>query len=138
MARLSDQLTALATMSPAQLRDAWQAAYDAPAPSLSADLLRRGVGYRLQELRYGGLGVAAARALQRRSEDATPKPAQPMALSAGSQLIREWQGRTISVLVTETGFLFEGRAFASLSSIANLVTGAHRSGPRFFGLGRHA
>ena len=55
-------------------------------------------------------------------------------LTPGARLIREWQGRTIAVLVTEQGFLWEERAYGSLSQIAREVTGAHWSGPRFFGL----
>ncbi len=67
-----------------------------------------------------------------------PAAPQPVTrtLTPGARLIREWQGRTIAVLVTEDGFLFEERAYRSLSQIARLVTGAHWSGPRFFGITR--
>ena len=58
-------------------------------------------------------------------------------LSPGTRLIREWNGRTIAVEVLEEGFHYEKRTWRSLSEIAKAVTGAHWSGPRFFGLKRH-
>jgi hypothetical protein len=38
------------------------------------------------------------------------------------------------VHVTETGYLWRGRSYASLSAIAREITGTRRSGPAFFGL----
>lgn len=55
-------------------------------------------------------------------------------IPAGTKLIREWNGRTIEVLVTDQGFEHAGRHYRSLSQIARHITGAHWSGPRFFGL----
>lgn len=57
-------------------------------------------------------------------------------LRPGTRLVRSWQGRTYSVLVTEHGFVMDDREYPSLSRIAEAVTGAHWSGPRFFGLTR--
>jgi hypothetical protein len=52
-------------------------------------------------------------------------------------MVRDWNGRTITVEVEEGGsYLWEGRSYRSLSLIAREVTGAHWSGPRFFGLRR--
>jgi hypothetical protein len=36
--------------------------------------------------------------------------------------------------VTEDGFEYGGVSYASLSKVAKKITGAHWSGPRFFGL----
>jgi hypothetical protein len=38
------------------------------------------------------------------------------------------------VVVTENGFEYAGEVFPSLTRIAHAITGAHWSGPRFFGL----
>jgi hypothetical protein len=38
--------------------------------------------------------------------------------------------------VTEDGFEYAGKTYSSLSKIAQTITGAHWSGPRFFGLNR--
>ena len=55
MPTLEDKLTALATMSPAQLAAEWQRVLKSSAPAMTPDLLRRGIAYRLQEQVHGGL-----------------------------------------------------------------------------------
>ncbi len=58
------------------------------------------------------------------------------ALRPGTCLMREWKGRTYRVEVVEGGgFLMDGKTYRSLSAIAKRITGAHWSGPRFFGIG---
>ena len=42
--------------------------------------------------------------------------------------------RTHSVAVGEDGFEWNGKTWRSLSAIAREITGAHWSGPRFFGV----
>lgn len=131
MAPLADQLARLATLSPAELRQEWQRLYRTDTPSLSPDLLRFGLAHRMQEKVLGALSPKATRALNRiaAGKEPTASPAK-----AGTQLVRSWNGRTISVETLDNGFLFEERTYASLSAIAREVTGAHWSGPRFFGL----
>lgn len=137
-ARVGDQLARLEQCDPGELRLAWEEQEGSSAPDISPALLRRLLAYRLQERQLGGLPAIIARELDRaasgRSAGSIPK--QRPALTPGSRLVREWQGRTISVTVTEDGFLWEGQTRGSLSEIACEVTGAHWSGPRFFGLTR--
>jgi hypothetical protein len=137
MAPLKDQLAELATMSPAQLRAEWRRVYRASPPSLSADLLARGIAYRLQEKRYGTLSPKAARDLVRHATAPIgPGPVlrPETSLRAGTRLVRSWRGTSYTVAVVEDGFLFDGERHASLTSIARRITGAAWSGPRFFGL----
>ncbi|QJU59995.1 DUF2924 domain-containing protein [Sphingomonas sp. AP4-R1] len=135
MARLDDQIFRLETLSPAALQAAWAEAYGNAPPLLSPALLRMGIAWRLQEAKHGGLPASIRRELQRIAAG-EPAPTRPVApdLRPGTLLVREWQGRTISVQVEEKGFLFDGQLYASLSGIAKTVTGAHWSGPRFFGI----
>ena len=64
MVVLADQLAALATMSPAQLRAEWRRVHQSPPSSrLTTDLLRRGIAYRLQERIHGGQPSRIAREL---------------------------------------------------------------------------
>ena len=135
MSRLAARLAALADMPPAQLRQEWAAADGGEPPAVPADLLRRLFAQRLQEKRLGGVPVAADRELMRVVAGGdTPSPRPVAALHSGARLVREWQGRTIVVDVTDDGFVWEGRSYRSLSNIAREVTGAHWSGPRFFGM----
>jgi DUF2924 family protein len=48
--------------------------------------------------------------------------------------VREWQGTTHHVTVTDERFLWNGKPYLSLSSIARAITGTKWNGPRFFGL----
>jgi len=50
--------------------------------------------------------------------------------------VREWHGRTHTITVTEDSFEYAGMSYSSLTKIAKKITGAHWSGPRFFGLVR--
>jgi hypothetical protein len=52
----------------------------------------------------------------------------------GARLIRTWKGATHEITVVERGFAYCGRRYRSLTEIAQAITGAHWSGPRFFGL----
>jgi hypothetical protein len=138
MTKLDDRLAALATMSPAQLRAEWQDTMEQGAPAWAPDLLRRLLAYKLQEKRFGGLPASASKFLARMGtgEKHAAQP-QPIAVRPGTRLVREWQGRSISVEVVEDGFLWEGQRYRSLTAIANAVTGTRWSGPRFFGLNNH-
>lgn len=130
MSKLDLALTALEDMPAAALRQEWGRVYRTPAPNISAELLRLGIAYRLQEKALGSLPRASKRVLE---QAAVNRPTGPV-IKPGTRLIRDWQGRTISVLVEEDGYLFENRRFRSLSAIAREITGTAWSGPRFFGL----
>jgi hypothetical protein len=79
--------------------------------------------------------VVAGQADSAREAPAARRIEEPR-LRPGTRLVRSWQGRTYSVLVTEHGFVMDDREYQSLSRIAEAVTGTHWSGPRFFGLTR--
>ena len=119
MARLQEQLDRLAEMTPAELRDEWRRVYRADPPRLSPDLLRHGIAYRLQEKALGGLPGAVSRQLKRIATGIVPSGR----LMPGTQLVRTWNGKTVSVRVTEDGFEFGDQTFRSLSAIAREVTG---------------
>ena len=131
-----DDLAALATMSPAQLRGEWRRVFRASPPALTPDLLRRGIAYRMQEPVHGGLTPATVRTLRRAA--AARKSGEPgrdeVVLKPGTRLVRSWRGTTYSVLVNGNGFVMAGKRYSSLSQIAATITGAHWSGPRFFGV----
>ena len=140
MARgLGDQLVALTTMSSAQLRAEWMRVYKAPAPPLTADLLARGIAWRLQEKSHGGFTSTTVRELRRlkRQLDASGNVSTNVyqgRIKPGTRLVRDWGGVSHHVLVLESGYDYCDRRYASLSQIAQHITGAHWSGPRFFGL----
>ena len=135
MARIEDQLRRLAALSPVDLRREWQAVLNEGAPDLPPSMLRRALAYRLQEQAFSGLPTAVRRMLALLSADPAAKVLEPeIRLKPGTRLLREWNGKLHVVQVTGDGLMFEERRYASLSHIAREITGAHWSGPRFFGL----
>lgn len=138
MTELQRRIFSLAAMPPAVLRREWQRVLKTPAPAGTPDLLRRGIAYRLQEAASGGLTKAVSRELdqlsRRIARGDTPLPASAVRLRPGTRLLRTWQDKTYTVLVSDNGFIFDNRLFPSLSPIAREITGTAWSGPRFFGL----
>jgi hypothetical protein len=140
--RLAMELQALPGRSTRELREAWQRLIRLPQPSkLSRDLLVRIIADELQQATLGGLPPATKRRLaalaRGHPQDRDPAARTPLLrLKPGSKAMREWRGRTHTVLVLEDGFEHDGKRFASLTQIARAVTGTHWSGPRFFGLTR--
>jgi hypothetical protein len=58
----------------------------------------------------------------------------PRLPAAGTEIVRQYKGRTYRVLVVPDGFEFEGQRYTSLSAVAKTITGSHVNGFRFFGL----
>ena len=55
-----------------------------------------------------------------------------------TRLLRSWHGEVHEVLVTDTGYVYRGTTFSSLSRIAREITGTPWSGPAFFGTRKKA
>ena len=130
-------LERLAELPPEDLKAEWARRFGAPAPSLQPELLRLGIGYKLQEQRLGGIDRGTRSLLRqvadRGGEGAVPKPL-PRKLTPGTRLVRDWHGVGHTVIVLESGFEYDGKHWKSLTAIAKVITGAHWNGPRFFGL----
>ena len=124
------------------LRFAWRNLYrSGPPMGLSRDLLIRALANQLQESAHGGASRVLRRRLQSLAgefEKGSGSFDPGIVLKAGTTLVRQWRGDTHTVLVREDGFEYEGQRFRSLSVIAERITGAHWSGPRFFGLTKRA
>ena len=137
-AEVDRQIAVLVDRSAQELRLAWRQLYcTGPPRGLSRDLLIRALTHQLQERTHGG----ASRALRRRLQTLAGEferggsSFDPALLpKTGATLVRQWRGRAHTVLVREDGFEYEGQRYRSLSMIADRITGAHWSGPRFFGL----
>ena len=135
---IEGEIDRLRSLGLEELRREWRRLYHAEPPRISRDLLNLALGYRLQEIEHGGLGKATRRKLQTMAKAlrATGRvgPTPSLGLKPGARLVREWRGRTHTVTVTEDGFEYAGTRYPSLTKIAKKITGAHWSGPHFFGL----
>lgn len=142
-----DQIATLEGMNREELVQKWTHLYgSAPFKGARKVTLIRGIAYELQCKRLGELKPSLSRELLKLAASgqgnkannglsSKHKPAKPVPkIKVGSRLIREWNGRTYSVSVTETGFEMAGTAYSSLSAVAKAITGTQWSGPRFFGV----
>jgi hypothetical protein len=139
MSALDSELAALPTLSAHQLRLNWQELRcGEPTAAASRDLMIREIAYKMQERAHGGLAPTIKRRLRTLAVEFERNGADALApaplLRPGTRLLREWQGRKHTVIVLEDGFAYEGERYRSLTQIARRITGAHWSGPRFFGL----
>jgi len=139
---LSEIEDEIADQSTPELRLAWRQLHRAgPSLGLSRDLLIRALSNQLQEQSYGGVSRVLRRRLQSlagASENSTMAVDPGLVLKTGTILVRQWRGHTHTVLVHKDGFEHEGQRYRSLTAIAERITEAHWSGPRFFGLTKRA
>ncbi len=138
-ADVAAELSRLEALTNFELRAEWRRLHHMQPPkSLSRDLLLRGITYKIQERAFGGLSKSILRKLSL-SEAVAPladsRSASPRtAVKPGTRLVREWNGDTHTVLVHADGVEWRGQRYRSLTMVARAITGAHWSGPRFFGL----
>ena len=129
--KLDADLAALATLSPAHLREQWSKTTGKVLPRISPAMLRLALAHELQTKALGGL----SRASQQRLDQAAAAKTQTRSTSPGMRLVREHNGQVYIVAISETGEVeWNGRTWRSLSEVARAITGTHWSGPAFFGL----
>ena len=122
-----------------ELRSRWQGYFGMQAPSsMSPQLLRLAVAYKMQEEAQGGLSRSARlrlKSLTSASQSSAIGPSLARATKSGTRFVREWQGQAHEVLALDDGmFAYDGKTCRSLTTIAKQITGTHQSGPRFFGV----
>jgi hypothetical protein len=131
------EITELADRSTHELRLSWRKLYRREPPvGLSRDLVIRTLANKLQERAYGGRSASMERRLNTLAGEFEKggRSFDPgVVLKTGARLVRQWRGHAHTVLVLEDGFEYEGQRYRSLTMIAARITGAHWSGPRFFG-----
>src|SRR5437899_2685734 len=139
MNALESEIAALPTLSAQELRVAWRSLRCGdPTAGSSRDLMLREIAHKMQERAHGGLAPAIKRRLRALAAEIETNGAGVLApaplLKPGTRLLREWGGRTHTVIVLDDGFEYDGERYPSLTQIARRITAAHWSGPRFFGL----
>ena len=142
LSEIEAEIAGLLDRSTPELRLAWLEFRRAGPPlGLSRDLLVRALADELQQRVHGRPSRALRRRLQSlagASDKGTMTVDPGLVLKAGTTLVRQWRGHTHAVLVHNDGFEHEGQRYRSLTAIAERITEAHWSGPRFFGLTKRA
>jgi len=157
--KLEAEVAALSDLPREQLIERWLATYGCQPPKgVRRELLIRSAAWHLQAKRLGSFSAETRRRLKQAIKNAEAKltksivtgggadeyvvavakapaeAARRISILPGARLIRVWNDRTHIVDVTDAGYVFDGKTYRSLSAVAKRITGAHWSGPRFFGL----
>jgi hypothetical protein len=119
-----------------QLIEQWRTLYRCdPPPKLPSCWLRMAVAFRLQERAQGTLKPSLRRQLEQYGPASGEQSSSaPLKVAVGTVLVREWQGVSHTVTVLDKGVSYDGKLYRSLTAVADAITGAHWSGPEFFGL----
>lgn len=134
------RLSAIKTMSVADLKTEWQRLFGTDAPNNSRPFLELRLAYRVQELTYGGPSRETARLLDVMADEVEGRQVRKKIITdprkpiAGTRFLREWNGVVHTVTVLRDGFEWDGRKYKSLSAIARAITGTRWNGWRFFGM----
>ena len=153
---VAQELAALPGMTVTELQAKYEAVFGEPARSYNRQHLIKRVAWRVQALAEGDLSERARRRAEELANDADLRTTAPkrrpstqagrtkcgtLNLSNGSRLpmpgseiAREYKGKTVVVTVLPKGFEYEGRVYRSLTAVAKAVTGVHWNGYHFFGL----
>ncbi len=154
------EVKALENMTVGELIARYAEVFGEPSRSRNRQHLVRSIAWRIQELALGGLssetlakiatlGSEAPRPWRRRLLDAgprqlhapqrksepprsPPKPRDPRLPPVCTVLRRVYRGETHEVVVRDSDFEYRGKAYASLSAIARVITGTNWNGFTFF------
>lgn len=126
---IANEVRALEGLDLEALRGAWRSRYGEPPKLRSPELLRLLLAWRIQADALGGLDAATRRRLRE-----TACVQRIDTLGVGARITKQWRGQTFIVERAEDGYRWQGGLYASLSAVAQAITGAKRNGPAFFGL----
>lgn len=133
--RAAQELERLALLDRAGCLELWRDWFGSEPPRyLSAVFMRKALAHEVQCRMLGRLAAVDMRTLQSIAAGRRSVLQSAPTLSAGTHLVREWNGRTYQVEVAASGYVMDGKSYRSLTAIARRITGANWSGPRFFGL----
>ena len=151
------EINSLRNLKAKELKARYRELFGEDSPSFNQAHLFRRIAWRMQALAEGDLSERARQralelaadpdlrlraprsflqqldaAKQKRAEGHQDWRVPPV----GTELTREYRGRTIRVKVLDDGFEYGGRRHRSLSDIASKVTGTRWNGFSFFGLNK--
>jgi hypothetical protein len=138
--QVAARIVALKSVPVATLKTMWRDLFDGDPPTKNRSWLERRLGYRIQELAYGGLKASTVERLEdlgvrlEKEKKAASRKRTDLRPLVGTRLIREHQGVNHEVTVHLGHYEYQGLPFKSLSAVAKSITGVSWNGLVFFGL----
>ena len=153
---LNTQMKELQKLTARKLRERYQELFGSESTSSCRQQLIRRISWKLQALEHGDLSERARCRIVEISQDPASRIYLPAVLvpirgpkrarlhrrkrpavdvqTPGTELRREYRGRTVVAKVLESGFEFDGQVYGSLSAVARAATGTQWNGLIFFGV----
>ena len=133
--RIDTNLKELEVLDRVALADKWNITFSCQVPRhIQSNLLRSALAWHYQMAQNSMSGSSSVEKMTRKLQRNLATQDTNSKLTAGTRLLREWQGVTHHVTVQAEGFEYKGKIYRSLTAIARLITGTAWSGPLFFGL----
>jgi hypothetical protein len=133
--QFSNNPEGLKALDTGQLQALWGEIFKGQRRPHGNELVIRKIAYFLQEQAHGGMSVRTQNQLNRLVAGGVAQSVNKYTLEKNHQLVREWNGKKYNVAILGKDlFQYDGRIYKSLSAVAKEITGAHWSGPLFFGL----
>ena len=127
----------------AELRAHWRTLFPKDKLPPTPGLLLHELAFKAQARIYGGLDRETQKLIrqliktfEKSSKPITLHQSTEAKLRDGTRLIRRWKGIEYEVLYKDKEYHFQGETYRSLTKIAEIITGTHWSGPRFFGVNK--
>ena len=129
------EVKALKNKTSPELKELWHKYFDHKPGQYQRDFIIKRIAYEMRAKVHGRLPATAINKLKRLAYEDQKEVRSKVTVSAGIKLVREWNGRRYEVLSLADGnYEYDNKKYRSLSLIAKDITGAHWSGPLFFGL----
>ncbi len=133
---VEDDVIALNDMSVNELQELWRKYFDSEPIWKNKRFYILKLAYRMQELTYGGLPNNIRKLLLGTNIPPRINLQKDTNLPPiGTRIVRTYRGKEYNVIVTNSGFQFNGIFYKSLSAIAFQITGKKISGNYFFNIG---
>ena len=122
-----------------EVKTLWRTVFNQDPPFRARqDFMRGHIAWAIQAKEHGGLKRKASNQLKQLMDELRKgeelKSERTLTIKPGTKLIRQYQGERYEVIVVEDGFLYQGKIYNSLSSIAREITGTRWNGKVFFGV----
>ena len=134
-ATIEAEISRIQTLKPDEVRALWRDTFKKEVPkALTRDLLVRTLCWHIQEKAFGGHSPAILKLLASYAKGRPGEAQRLRRLKPGTELVREFQGESHTVVIAAEGFRWRDADYSSLTAIACAITGTNWNGPRFFGL----
>ena len=128
----------LKTLTTKELQSKWQEIFKIPAPKgYTKSFLIKEIEW---HYKYGKLSDELKKRLDKLVEHYSEtktidtKKIKKLEVTIGTKFIREFKGEKYEVIAVNGGFNFNGKLYKTLSAVANVITGTHWNGKKFFGV----